>query len=429
MNIGLLDHMGYGNLGDAAIQDVVIANIKKRVPGARMFAFSIIPTDTVARHGIPTYPLSWFIPEIHNGELTDGKNEPRSNLARLKSILKKSAIVYRCLKPIVNFGREIAFCVRSYRTLRKLDLLIISGGGQIDELWHGPWGQPYTLFKFSLLTKAARKKLYFLNVGAGPLRHPLSRFFAKWAVRLADYRSFRDRDSQERVQKLGVKAATQVFPDAVYALDVKEALNGHAVHRSRPVVGINPTAFCDPRLWPRKAASIYMDYIAKLVQFSMWLVDQGFTVRLFSTDIVNDRLAMEDIKAGILSKSSSPDLAIDVLLDASSSVKDALQAMSDFDFVITCKYHGIIFSHLLGKPVISLNYQKKMDVAMCDVGQGCFSADVEHFTLDWLLDRFRLLVAESKNISSGAAFAVSANASKLSQQFDSLFLPEKPQLS
>ena len=37
--IGLFDHMGWGNMGDAAIQDAFIINIKKRLPGAVMVVF------------------------------------------------------------------------------------------------------------------------------------------------------------------------------------------------------------------------------------------------------------------------------------------------------------------------------------------------------------------------------------------------------
>ena len=55
--IGLLDHMGYGNLGDAAIQEAVITNIKKRLPNAQLVGFSLIPDDTMKRHGIPCHPL------------------------------------------------------------------------------------------------------------------------------------------------------------------------------------------------------------------------------------------------------------------------------------------------------------------------------------------------------------------------------------
>src|SRR3990172_9989934 len=55
--IGLLDHMGYGNLGDAAIQESVIANIKKRMPNVQLVGFSSVPDDTVTRHGIPCHSI------------------------------------------------------------------------------------------------------------------------------------------------------------------------------------------------------------------------------------------------------------------------------------------------------------------------------------------------------------------------------------
>jgi polysaccharide pyruvyl transferase WcaK-like protein len=427
MNIGLLDHMGYGNLGDAATQDVVIANIKKRLPDARLIGFSLIPEDTAKRHGIPCHPIWWRYPRSERGGIPT--TEKISLKSILKSALKKNPLVYRWAKPVSDFAREVLFCVRSYRILRSLDVLIISGGGQFDDLWHGPWLQPYTLFKFSLLTKIARKKLYLLNVGAGRLEHPLSQFFARWAVRFADYRSFRDRDSQDRIRKLGVKAATEVYPDAVYALEVEKHLKGAIPASPRLVVGLNPTGFCDPRIWPRKIDSLYQAYLDKLVLFSAWLLDQGYTLRLFTTDFTNDRLAIEDLKAGLGSKLSSPELAgltDPIFRNASESVKDVLQEMSEFDFVVTSKFHGIIFSHLLRKPVISLSYQRKMDVAMQAVAQGDFAANIEHFDVDWLIRAFNSLVHQSRTIRSRSAGAVEANAARLSQQFDSLFLPDNP---
>jgi polysaccharide pyruvyl transferase WcaK-like protein len=90
---------------------------------------------------------------------------------------------------------------------------------------------------------------------------------------------------------------------------------------------------------------------------------------------------------------------------------------------VTSKFHGIIFSHLLGKPVISLSYHRKMDVAMRAVGQSRFSADIEHFDVDSLIQAFRSLVDESRRIQSGSAAAVEANAARLSEQFDGLFGP------
>jgi polysaccharide pyruvyl transferase WcaK-like protein len=424
MKIGLLDHMGYGNLGDAAIQDAVITNIRRRLPNAQLVGFSFIPDDTLKRHGIPCHPILWWFPTLEKAE---SQATDRIGLkSRLKSTLKKKPFVYFWAKPISDFAHEVVFWVRSYRALRSLDLLIISGGGQLCELWRGPWSHPYTIFKFSLLTKLARKRLYFLNVGAGPLEHPLSRFFARWAVRFADYRSFRDDDSRELVRSLGVKGKTHVYPDPAYALEVGDHLRTASRVTSMPIVGFNPIGFCDPRIWPRKDDSVYQQYLEKIVCFAAWLLEQGYHLRVFTTENTVDGCAISDLKARLVSKFSSPELLSQVFRTPSENVSDLLQEMSEFDFIVTSKFHGIIFSHLLRKPVISLSYQRKMEVAMRAVGHDRFCADIERFDVDWLINAFRSLVDESRSIKMVSAAAVETNAAKLSQQFDTLFPPDRP---
>jgi polysaccharide pyruvyl transferase WcaK-like protein len=422
MNIGLLDHMGYGNLGDAAIQEAVIANIKKRIPNARFVGFSLVPDDTTKRHGIPCYPIRWDCPTPANAaSQTAGTVRPKS---RLKLALKSNPLVYTWVKPASDVAREAVFWVRSYQALRSLDLLIVSGGGQLCELWYGPWSHPYTVFKFSLLSKLACRRLYFLNVGAGPLEHPLSRFFAKWAVRLANYRSFRDDDSRDLVRSLGVKAKTHVYPDPVYALEIADRLKSATCSTLMPTVGLNPIGFCDPRLWPRKDGPVYEAYLEKIAAFSVWLLEQGYNLRVFTTEAGLDRRVIDDLKARLHSTLLSPELVRQVFRPPSDSVRGVLREMSEFDFIVTSKFHGIIFSHLLGKPVISLSYQNKMDVAMRAVAQGHFSANIEHFDVDWLINAFNSLVHQSGSIKSGSATAVEAYAARLSQQFDSLFLAD-----
>ena len=82
----------------------------------------------------------------------------------------------------------------------------------------------------------------------------------------------------------------------------------------------------------------------------------------------------------------------------------------------------MIFSHLLRKPVIALSYQGKTDVAMQPVGLGDFSASIEHFEADWLIESFARLVRSRESIKSQQAKAVAAHAVALSRQFDELFL-------
>lgn len=421
MKIGLLDHMGYGNLGDAATQDTVIANVGRRLPGAQIVGFSLVPRDTTKRHGIPCYPIRRY---IWTSEKTGDQVSDQPVLkSKLKSTLKRNRLVYMLVRPFSQFAHELMFWMRSYRVLRTLDIVIISGGGQLDDVWPD---QPYTVFVFALLTRLARKKLYLLNVGVGPLRRKLDKIFAKWITELAHYRSVRDRDSQERLLDFGASTPTNVYPDLVYSLEVEGFARQTPVSQTRPIVGLNPMGFCDPRIWPRKDDAVYQRYINKLITFSLWLFDHGYDLRLFTTDVGVDRLALEDLRTQLCSGSSWSKLAGRVYQAPSEGVSDVLREMAGYDFIVTSKFHGIIFSHLLGKPVISLSYHRKMDFAMQAVGQGEFCADIEHFDADWLKRALSSLVSQSSSIKRQYAVAVEKNATKLSQQFDSLFPRNKP---
>jgi polysaccharide pyruvyl transferase WcaK-like protein len=55
--IGLLHHVGGGNLGDDATLEAVAGNIRRRWPKAEIVAFSMNPDDIEARHGIMSHPI------------------------------------------------------------------------------------------------------------------------------------------------------------------------------------------------------------------------------------------------------------------------------------------------------------------------------------------------------------------------------------
>src|SRR5262249_48221490 len=155
--IGLLDHMGWGNMGDAAIQEAFIANIRKRLPNARLLAFSLYPEDTRERHGLECYPIQWCYPGWRTEDQpTDGDSVASQ---KLRSRLKKWRIFYAVAKPIHDCLQELAHFIRSYRIVRSLDLLIMSGGGQLCEL-HGDL--PYNVFKFCVLARLARTPVFIV---------------------------------------------------------------------------------------------------------------------------------------------------------------------------------------------------------------------------------------------------------------------------
>ncbi len=165
--IGLLDHMGFGNMGDAAIHESFIENIRKRVPSVRLVAFSENPNDTSSRHNIRCYPIQWNYPGCWTSSAGVAPADA-SPVFRLKSLLKRRLnYLYLLAQYIRNAGRRIGHLRRTYYRVKSLDLLVIAGGGQLCELWGGSWSHPYNVCMFCALAKLSRTPVIIVGVGAG----------------------------------------------------------------------------------------------------------------------------------------------------------------------------------------------------------------------------------------------------------------------
>jgi polysaccharide pyruvyl transferase WcaK-like protein len=56
------------------------------------------------------------------------------------------------------------------------------------------------------------------------------------------------------------------------------------------------------------------------------------------------------------------------LTDCSAkSTHDLLATMSGMDYVITCRFHGVVFAHLLNKPVLAIAHHPKVVDLMTDL--------------------------------------------------------------
>src|SRR5437773_5432385 len=277
--IGLLDHVGGGNLGDDATQTAVIQNIKTRWPHAQIAGFSMNPSDTRKRHGIPSYAIrrrTWgFGPTAGDASLGADASEPGKSTdsagVKLRSTLRKHPFLLSVLRLVhlvaIRAPRglvaELVFLFKSFRILRSFDLLVISGGGQLLDSWGGPWEFPYTIWKWIFLARLARVRRVFLNVGAGPLKHPLSIFFVMRALRLANYTSFRDWKSQALIQQIGFTARSNVVADCVYSLGTTACDTGTRGRAANGIVGISPMAYCHPGVYWKKDRRLYDSFIQK----------------------------------------------------------------------------------------------------------------------------------------------------------------------
>ena len=411
--IALLHHTGGGNLGDEASVDVVIRNIRDRWPDAVIALLSMNPDDTARIYGIPSYPIRRYTWTLgYKPAATEANRGSKCEFRRWLRTTRTPAI--RLPRAVL---RELAFLIASLRIIRPFDLLILSGGGQLTGR-SGPWGFPYAIFTWFLMAKSVRIRCIVLNVGAGPLTQPLSKFFVTRALSAADYVSFRDEESQALARDIGFTGESHVFPDNVYSLEVSSPSIGCLGGRDQPIVGIAPMPYpADPALGAAEKKAIYEDLIARLAMFASSLVRRSYSLALFGTDIGVDPGSVEDLRTVLRDRHNIATPPYDPV----TSVHELLSKMSAMDYVVTCRFHGVVFAHLLNKPVLALSPHPKVTNHMNVLGLSRYCVDIRTFDPNLLADAFAALVRDSDNVKSRMAASLDGYKALLKVQFDDLF--------
>jgi polysaccharide pyruvyl transferase WcaK-like protein len=420
--IGLISPYSGGNLGNAAIISAVIVNIRKRIPGVEILGVTLSPGETSRRHGIAAFPLAGVsLPYYSVFDLGIPKTSHRQapKFGRIKQWLKKIPVLRSFVRAIRVCGMELAHIVAVARVVRKLDRAIVPGGGALDEFWGGPWGHPWALFKWSVLCRVYGVPFLFVSVGKSSLERPLSRFFVRIALRLAEYRSYRDHESKLAVQTLIDARNDPVYPDLAfsYPSPVVQTSHGNGPQDGRLVVGVSPMAYCDPRAWPRKDERRYAAYISHLSEMVKWLIGEGHRVLFFTTDSP-DTTAVDDVQA-MISGAAIDAGSIQILPASTEHSPDSfLRGISGADLIIASRLHGVILSHLNTTPVLALSFDPKVDAHMNAMEQKDYCLNIDHLQLDVLIERFTALKAARQRVQAHLRPAALRFRNLLDLQYD-----------
>lgn len=417
--IGLIGPFGYGNLGDAAIQEAMIQHIQLCIPDAEIVGFSLNPEDTEARHGIKSYPISRM-----SWKETEKGNRSARGLGRLRQKFGSSSNpkLRNLERWIARVPIELGLWLNAYRNLEDIDALIVSGGGQLDDYWGGggPWSHPYTLLKWGLLTKLRRGKFIFISVGAGPIDARLSQLFIKYALSVADYRSFRDQYSRNLIETIGFQNNDPVYPDLAHSLIVTQRCRIDRQPRKLPVVGIGPIGYFKRECWPEHDQAIYSEYLAKMTAFVSWLLEEQYGVVFLPGETHYDQLAIYDLQKAL--KNSGIRYRDEQLIETQiSSLDDLLHQLSGIDFVVGSRFHTVLLAQLFEKPVLAISYQAKIDSLMADNGQAEYCLSIKNFEPDQLIHLFTSLVNNSQAITYQLSLRIRDYRNALEQQYERIF--------
>jgi polysaccharide pyruvyl transferase WcaK-like protein len=398
--IALLTPYNGGNLGDAAIQDALISNLRLRLDGVRVAGVSLNCDNFLERHGTEAFPLCSFgrpFYQMSRGRVAEdpgrerlGDNGPldRRHLGSgwKGRVREQFPFLWRCLRA-VYFSlaapwREVRHWLGGYRFLRTQDFLIVSGGGQFDEEWGGPWAHPYALFKWALIARLAGIPCAAPSVGVGKFASPLSRFFLSSALRMIRYRSFRDEHSRELTAKLlGSAAKDPIVPDLAFSLQLPvpvRSLSAVSIKQDRMVVAISLIAYVKPRNWPTQNQNTYDCYLRQMARVVSDLIRRDYSVVLIYSSLGDDQSVIRDL-LGKLDNDVQGALSRQVSTPTITTWQDFMAAAQDSDFLIASRLHSTILGIVAHTPTIAISFDPKVDWVMEDLGMTDFLLHIQDF--------------------------------------------------
>ena len=435
--IGLITPYGGCNLGDGAIQDAVIANVRKRIPDSEIIMFSLDPARTSYLHGVDSLPITGLPISSYSTKLLNNKKIKR---CRIEKSSKKNSIWERIknhprfrslLGPLWRFYKviiisfvypatEVKHIIQMFRLLRSFKMLIVSGGGQIDDYWGGPMGHPYSLFRWALIAKATKTKFVFLSVGVCSIDSKVSKFFIKIALRLSNYRSYRDQGSLNLISDLSFTKCDNVFPDLAFSYPLKMKTDfvdyGNLIPKLK--IGLSPIAYLSEELWPKNNKAFFNRYLNCMIDFIVYLIKRDHEIFLFATDGPDKRvinLILKRVKLCFRDTKKYRLLSIDTYC-----VKDFFFEIDKFDCVIASRLHGVILSHLYGKPVLAISYDRKVTDYMKQINEDKFCVDIHHIHVLELINVFEMFTSDLAHIKNNISEKTSQFRDELLRQYDDL---------
>jgi polysaccharide pyruvyl transferase WcaK-like protein len=399
VRIGLYGNFGAGNLGNECTLQAVIEQIRQRRPDAQFLCFCTDPADVRVRHQIAAFP----------SEAVD-KRAPGSK--------GSSGAVARAIRILFQrIPRELMHWLRSARAVRENEMMIVAGTGIVADYMCGPLGWPYDIFRLSVLSALFRVKLVFLSVGVGPISHPLSRWFLKRSLGLAQYRSYRDEASRQYLQKIGFNATgDNVFPDVVFGLAQRNFINQTGNSSPRKVIGVGLKDYGSNEGLEPEGFQKYMDTMA---QFIVWLQQRGYAVRLLIGDFQYDTKVVEEM-VELLKSRNLPWQEPLLLVEPALSVKNLLLQLGETEAVVSARYHNLVMALIQGKAVMALSDHAKLDSVITDFGLAQYRVPLADLHVNDLLARFEQLESEFERLKPHVKAGIEKYRQELDIQFASL---------
>jgi polysaccharide pyruvyl transferase WcaK-like protein len=389
-------NFGTGNLGNECTLQAIVDSTRRWLPAAEVGCVCPGPSDVRRRHGIDAVPMSQAT-----------RTEGGRGLPAWARALRKAG----------RLPAELLGLVRAVRVLRGTDMLVVAGTGILSDTGEGALGLPYELAKWSIAARLSGAELSLVSVGVEGVAHPLSWIFIKTALTLAQFRSYRDELSRERLTSMGFAAGKDpVFPDLAFSLTARQAPDFSQGDERRPTIAVGLYEYQQSTGVPARAA--YSEYLGKMCAFIGWLHQEAYAVRVIIGDLRYDQGVRGDLRAALEARGVPPGTVID---EPAASVEQLIDQLGGVDLVVATRFHTVLLSLVLGKPVISISYDAKNDALMGAMGLDRYCQRIDQLDVGRLTEQFDELKTSIALLRPAILSKASQYREELDEQYRLLF--------
>jgi polysaccharide pyruvyl transferase WcaK-like protein len=367
---------GIQNLGNECTLQAILWNVRERLPEHPLHAISFDPADTVRRHHLASSAVS---------------RQNFAGVTRRSGLWGKVARLVRICRRVPG---ELMDWFHAIRTLRGTKLVIMTGTGMLTDYMTTASGFPYDVFRWTIAARIAGCKVRFVGVGVGPIYGSLSRRLITTALSLADYRSFRDQNSKNRIKKSGFDSEKDpVFPDLVFSLPDHTFPQRRIDTPQARRVGLGVMDHRDIHLWnSEQHQAQYSAYLEKMCDFVLWLLKHKYTVRILQGDARHDASTRTELRKMLESRGARYEDA-GIIDEGSTTVDELIAQIRDVDLVVSPRFHNLLLGLMMSIPCISLSYDPKNDSLLEGVGLGEYCQPLTALDFRKLIEQFVSLEA------------------------------------
>ena len=366
LRIGVFGQFGIDNFGNDASMEAMLDFLKRECPDAQVTVICPQPDVIERTHSIPTI---------------------RTNL-----LGRSGRLFWLFDRLLLRVPRTVSLLLSTIGKAREMDVLIVAGGGVLEEPTHRLSRMHWTLALWCTAARMSGKKIAFVSIGAAPINNALVRRLLTTAFGMAHYKSFRDENSRQcMIQFFGVDVeGVPVYPDIAFGLPEPSGLLPASPRNDDSLcIGLGPMS-----LWGWYGEDVHKSYVDKLVDCALLLARSGYRIRLMVADKADYR-AVDDIIRLIMAK--APELLGDkIIADHIVCTQDLMRQIVLTDVVICSRYHHLAYALKLGKPVIGIGYSPKQRALLEEVGLGKFIQAADRLDVALLQEQFIELLKDRK---------------------------------